>query len=74
VLGGDAFATRLEKVKDLAASGNRLAVQQLLDEPEQQSGVAELAIREQGEDVEEVPDLDEGGGLDRRRCLAGIIR
>ena len=40
VLRRDALATRLEKVKDLAAAGDGLAVEQLLDEPEQERGVA----------------------------------
>jgi hypothetical protein len=40
MLGGDALATGLEEVKHLSAAGYGLAIEQLLDEPEQQGGVA----------------------------------
>jgi hypothetical protein len=72
MLRGDALAARLEKVKDLAAAGNSLTVEQLLDKPEDQRGFAELAVGEEGRDVEKVPDFDELGGVNWCRCLARV--
>lgn len=59
VLRCDTLAARLEKVENLFTSGNDLAVEELLDEPEEQGGVALLAVREDGKDVEKVPNLGE---------------
>lgn len=65
----DALSAGLEKVKHLATAGNSLTVKQLLNQPQKQGGITLLVIREDGQDVKEVPysgkiwRIDRGGGL-----------
>jgi hypothetical protein len=63
------LASRFEKVKDFAASGYGLAVEELFDEPAEERRVALLGIGEDREYVEKVPNSDKVGRFNRRRCL-----
>lgn len=51
----DALSTGLEVIKHLTTTGNGLTVQQFLNQPHKQGGIALLVIGEDGQDVEEVP-------------------
>jgi hypothetical protein len=65
----DALSAGLEEIKHLATTGNSLTVEQFLNQPQKQGGIALLVIGEDGQDVEEVPysgkiwRIDRGGGL-----------
>lgn len=61
MLGGYSFSSRFEEIEDGATSANSLTVEKLLDEPKKQCRVALFVVRQDGENIEKIPDLDKLG-------------
>ena len=59
VFYGNTFSARFEKIKDSLTSRDGLTIQEFFDEPPSQSWITSFVVRENGNNIEQVPELHE---------------